>query len=476
MTDQPSTPPGHPGHGPWNGHGPAREAGGTASAGETAGDSASGSPGAATGPAEGSFAPPASPGWQAPPQQGWGATGQAAGTAPTGPWGQALPGPGEPAGPGYAPGHGQPAYGQPAYGQPSYGQQTPGRPGVPWGYAPPPKPGVVPLRPLGIGDLLDGSFQAIRRNAGATLGLSVIVQLVSGVAAALLTLPLFSVVGTPEVLSGADPDFGALAGSLLTLLGGSLLAGLVTVFLLVVVQGAVTIPVLRAVLNRRTRFGQAWRILRPAIGRLLLVALLYLAAGLVGMAVCAGIVTLVALNAGSGAAFTAAAIVLLVAVPTAVWAWIRLAFTAHAVVAERLSAPRALARSFTLVRASWWRCFGILLLTGIIVGVVASLITSPLSMAGGMIGGFVAPEDPSALMDFLVKFSFITTIITAIATGLGFAYQCAVTTLLYTDLRIRRDGFDLALLHEFDSGIDAPIPGLAPAPGPGYDAGAPGAR
>lgn len=461
--DQPSTPPGHSGPGAGNGHGPGRGPGPDDGGPEATGRSATPPAGQPGGPAAGSFAPPASPGWQAPPQQGWGA-GQAPGAAPTGPWGQALPAPGAPAGSGHAP------------GSTPGSTPGPGQPGGPWGYTPPPKPGVVPLRPLGIGDLLDGSFQAIRRNAGSTLGLSVIVQLVSGVAAALLTLPLFSVVGTPEVLSGADPDFGALAGSLLTLLGGSLLAGLVTVFLLVVVQGAVTIPVLRAVLNRRTRFSQAWGILRPSIGRLLLVALLYLAAGLLALAVCAGIVTLVALNAGSTAAFTTAALVLLVAVPTGVWVWIRLAFTAHAVVAERLSAPRALARSFTLVKTSWWRCFGILLLTGIIVGVVASLITSPLSMAGGMIGGFLAPEDPTATMDFLVKFSFITTIITAVATGLGFAYQCAVTTLLYTDLRIRRDGFDLALLHEFDAGIDSPLPGLGPVPGTGYDAGAPGAR
>lgn len=409
-----------------------------------------GDPGSGPGDAAGTgqvprgFAPPGSPGWQAPPPTAWGGTtGQGWAPPQAGAWGGAQP-PGAAAGPGS------------------------------WGYAPPPKPGVVPLRPLGIGDLLDGAFQAIRRNAGATLGLSVIVQLFVGVATALVTLPLFSVVGTPSVLEGADPDFGALAGSLATLVGGSLLAALVSAFLLVIVQGAVTIPVLRAVLNRRTRFGQALRILRPSIGRLLLVALIYLGAGLAALLACAGIVTVVALNAGSGPAFTTAAIVLVVAVPTAVWISVRITFTAHAVVAEQLGVRRALARSFTLVKSSWWRCFGILLLTGIIVGVVTSLITSPLSMAGGMIGGFMAPEDPGALVDFLVKFSFITTILTALASGLGFAYQCAVTTLLYTDLRIRRDGFDMALLREFDAGTDAPLPGMAPVAGARHDAGGAG--
>lgn len=412
---------------------------------------------AATDPAPGGFVPPASPGWQAPAPQGWGSPAdQGWGAPPSGAWG-AAPAPG---GPGLPPGHGVP----------------PGPPAAPWGYAPPPKPGVVPLRPLGIGDLLDGSFQAIRRNAGATLGLSVIVQLFVGVVTALVTLPLFSVIGDPSVLEGADPDFGALAGSLATLIGGSLLAALVSLFLLVIVQGAVTVPVLRAVLNRKTRFGEALRILRPSIGRLLLVALLYLGIGLAALLICGGTITLVALNSSAGAAFTTAAIVLVLAIGAAVWLGVRITFTAHAVVAEDLTVRRALARSFTLVKSSWWRCLGILLLTGIIVGVVTSLITSPLSMAGGMIGGFMSPEDPGALMDFLVKFSFITTILTALATGLGFAYQCAVTTLLYTDLRIRRDGFDMALLREFDAGIDTPIPGLAGAGPSGHDAGATGTR
>lgn len=441
MTDDPANPYHRPEPEPGDGGDPVTGPSGPATAGPDA---------PAPNPAAGGFAPPAAPGWQAPAPQGWA-------PPPPGPWGAA---PGTPGTPGSPPGHGQPPGMQPAG----------------WGWAPPPKPGVVPLRPLGIGDLLDGSFQAIRRNAGATLGLSVIVQLFVGVVTALVTLPLFTAMGNPAFLDDATPDFGALAGSLATLVGGSLLAGLLSVFLLVIVQGAVTIPVLRAVLNRKTRFGEALRILRPSIGRLLLLALIYLGAGVVALLLCGGIITVVALNASTGAAFTTAAIVVVLAAVISVWISVRVTFTAHVVVAENLTVRRALVRCFTLVKSSWWRCFGILLLTGIIVGVVTSLITSPLSMIGGMVGGFMSPEDPNALMDFLLKFSFITTILTALATGLGFAYQCAVTTLLYTDLRIRRDGFDMALLREFDAGVDAPIPGLAAATSPGHDAGTPGIR
>ncbi|MGP9616876.1 hypothetical protein ACT3S2_07585 [Arthrobacter sp. AOP36-A1-22] len=404
-------------------------------------------------PAPGGFEPPAAPGWQNPPQQGWGA-------APGQGWGHPAPGSwGGPPGPGG--------------GMPPPGQGFP--PAGPYGYAPPPKPGVVPLRPLGLGDMLDGAFQAVRRNAGSTLGLSVIVQLFIGTISALLAIPLLTVIADPGFADGAEPDFSALAGSLITMVAGSLAAGLASVFLMIIVQGAITIPVLRATLNRKTRFGQALRILRPSIGRLLLVALLYLIAGIAALAICAGIVTLVAFNADTAATFTTAAIVVVLAIPTTLWISIKLTFTVHAVVAENLPPLAAMARSFALVKSSWWRCFGILLLTGIIVAIITSLITSPLSMISGLLGGMLAPEDPAALAGLLVKIGFVSTILGGIAAGLGFAYECSVTTLLYTDLRFRRDGFDMTLLREFDSGIDAPIPGLPTVPpagnSPGYPAG-----
>src|SRR5690349_3394741 len=81
--------------------------------------------------------------------------------------------------PGNQPGWGnQPQWGgPPAWAVPQAGSQgVPGQPapgwppGAPYGqplYVAPPKPGVIPLRPLQFGEILDGSFQTIRRNAAA---------------------------------------------------------------------------------------------------------------------------------------------------------------------------------------------------------------------------------------------------------------------------------------------------------------------
>src|SRR5436189_5109997 len=84
---------------------------------------------------------------QGPPPQPW----FPPGSQPGG-YGQAPPGAGVPPGTGY----GQPGYGQREYGQPGAGYGAP-----PGGWAPPPqapKPGVIPLRPLAVGEILDGAF------------------------------------------------------------------------------------------------------------------------------------------------------------------------------------------------------------------------------------------------------------------------------------------------------------------------------
>src|SRR5215470_416325 len=98
-----------------------------------------------TGEPGGYTPPPYEPG-QPPPADGY--------AQPSG--GPAAPGGyGTPGGHGAAGAHGQQEYGQAGPGHPRYGQ-WPSQPQAP-------KPGVIPLRPLGVGELLDGAFTSIRR-------------------------------------------------------------------------------------------------------------------------------------------------------------------------------------------------------------------------------------------------------------------------------------------------------------------------
>src|SRR5215831_16079644 len=76
------------------------------------------------------------------------------------PGSQAPPGAGYGVPPGAVPpgtGYGQGGYGPPGYGPPGYGAPR-------GGWAPPPqapKPGVIPLRPVAVGEILDGAFTSI---------------------------------------------------------------------------------------------------------------------------------------------------------------------------------------------------------------------------------------------------------------------------------------------------------------------------
>ena len=95
-------------------------------------------------------------------------------SAPGGEDAGATPGPGLPPPPPSPPGQPPlPQYGAPQYGAPQYGYPA----AYPGGFAAPyamaaPKPGIIPLRPLTVGEILDGAFSTIRRHPRATLGLS----------------------------------------------------------------------------------------------------------------------------------------------------------------------------------------------------------------------------------------------------------------------------------------------------------------
>jgi hypothetical protein len=94
----------------------------------------------------------------------------------------------------------------------------------------------------------------------------------------------------------------------------------------------------------------------------------------------------IALGRGGGAVYVlltivavVTAVVLVAAVAT------RLALAVQALVLERARATDAFRRSWSLVRGSTWRTFGILLLAGIVVGLLGALL-SPIFLPGVMQG------------------------------------------------------------------------------------------
>lgn len=339
-----------------------------------------------------------------------------------------------PPGWGGPPQDGGPQHGPRQYGAPQYGAgQYTAPPG--WGGPPPgaPRPGVVPLRPLGLGELLDGSVGVVRRYPRPTLGLSFVVALVTtGLTVLLLSLlpnGLLAETSTSQDVSDAQLG-GVVAGGLGTVVVTSL-AG-------IVLAGVITVVVGRAVLGQPMSAAEAWRAVRPLLGRL------------VGLAVLVGLIVTVVVGAGVLLAVLSYAVAggagLLLGVPLAlagvvgaVWLYIRLSLAAPALVLEKVTVRESLRRSGVLVRQSWWRVLGILVLTAIIAGAVGQVLQLPFLAVGGGAGLFTGSSD-IGIGDLV-----LAQIGAGIAQTLTAPFSSGVRALLYIDRRMRAEGLDVAL-------------------------------
>jgi hypothetical protein len=117
-----------------------------------------------------------------------------------------------------------------------------------------------------------------------------------------------------------------------------------------------------------------------------------------------------------------------------VWIYVAWAFATPVLLVEGLRGRAALGRSYRLVKGRWWRTFGVL-----VVGFVLAAIVSTIVQAVFLIG-IVVGEDNDALV----------LVLSAIAGSVGLAvttpFQAALLAVLYFDLRVRNEGFDLELL------------------------------
>jgi len=403
-----------------------------------------------------------------PPGGGYGPGSPAPGQAPPGqpgtePPGTGQSGTGQPDPPGW-PGWSQPGYVQPGPGQPGYQQPAPGPPG--YGQPPPgqwprfseaaPKPGVIPLRPLGVGEILDGAFASIRRNPKAILGLAAVVMTISAVISATITRTLLNLGGlnlpTPgQQLTPAQATH--LVGRIVAVVVPAFGLTLLLTFIVQAILAGLLAPIIaRAVSGQQISAADAWRATRPRLPSLLLATLLVLLAGL-GPLLILGLIVGIAFLAGAPAAvYAVLALLGLVALVLTIWFSTMLSLVTPVVVLENESPGRALARSWRLVTRSFWRVFGITLLAGIIVAIAGGILQLPFTFLGAVSGsGIVATV---VLVIGTIAAGTVTRPITA-----------GVTVLLYVDMRMRKEGLDLALRTASGTGQ----PGTGQSGGPSGD-------
>ncbi|MEU4404631.1 hypothetical protein AB0F88_08900 [Streptosporangium sp. NPDC023963] len=375
-------------------------------------------------------APDTPPGWasnQPPPY----------GNAPGSPWTAPGPASGTPQGPpqGFPPGP-PPDPGQP-YGQAPYQQPYPQGP---YGAsAPPPamRPGIIPLRPLGLGDILDGAIKLMRSNPKSVLGLSAI-------AAALGAIPL--AVGQAIMLASLAPIVENPAAtpppeSFLTQYGGSLLSFAVQFVAVTLLTGVLTRILGRAVFGGKMTAGEAWTLTRnrvPTLFGLVVVNLLIL---LIPMALIVGLfLALGAAGAGVSAMAIVGVVALLAYVAYAFFVTTRLLLAPAAAVLERRGVVDSLRRSWHLVSGGFWRTLGIMILTQIIAFLVGQVLAFPFVLGGSFFavlgGGSTGAQIASAVL---------IAVGVTLGSMITYPFQAGVNGLLYADRRMRSEAFDLVL-------------------------------
>ncbi|GLZ52381.1 hypothetical protein [Actinomycetospora sp. NBRC 106378] len=325
---------------------------------------------------------------------------------------------------------------------PAAAPRTPPPAGDPWGFGgpvPSPRPGIVPLRPLALGELLDGAFQYIRAHPKVVLGVSAVVAVVT----TLIQAPFQAIYGQSlEAFvgpAGTTPDLARLSGVIggaSALLGASAVVGLLAN---TVLTGLLVVVLSRSVLGAPVDARECWNAARPRLpgllGVVVLVALVSLLAFVVvllpaGVAYLAGATTLAAGLLVLG--------MLVGAVATLVVS-VLLALAAPAYVLEGTGVVAALGRSRHLVTGRFWPILGTLLLTYVIVLIIAGIVGVPFTGGAAAVAGAMGTS-PYAFVPLL-----ISSIGSVIGTALTSPFQAGVTGLLYIDQRMRREGFDIEL-------------------------------
>ena len=343
--------------------------------------------------------------------------------------------------------------------------QAPGGPGGPggqwhhgWQAPPSAKPGVVPLRPLGVGEVLDGAISTMRAHwrpvLGIALGIAIVVELISTVSTGLWSrdataMQTLQDSQNPTVTQVTDAYNEALSAQIVPMVAAVVAGVLATAMLTLIIS--------RAVLGQSVTVGEAWQGARPLLSRLLglslLIPLIVVAAVMVGLA--PGLLLAVA-----GGADAAAFLMLMggmAGVVVAVWLWVRFCLAAPALMLERQGILTALRRSAKLVKGSWWRVCGIQLLAVLLVLVLSFVIAIPTTLVASVFDGgdgLLSENGTSTGWTYLV----IMGIGAVVSSTVTLPFTAGVTALLYIDRRIRREARDLELARA------AGVPGYGAPP------------
>lgn len=279
------------------------------------------------------------------------------------------------------------------------------------------------LRPLSMGQLIDRAFRLYRKHFLTFVGIIAITQI------PVLLLNIIAIMAAPDnpELSDLDPLLGENPFFLLleqqqSVNGAiALLASIISIVVALVAQVAITRAIGNAYLGRPISLTDAFSQVGKSFVNLL-VAFIFII-GLVILLFLWTLIPCIGWITGPGMFFFLATVIVPLLAPI--------------IVLEKQGASNAIYRSWDLARRRFWWVFGLVLLLSLLAQLI---IVGPTALAlllfTSAIGGGTDPQ-LAGIAQQIVNLA-LTTIYQPLQ------YACIV--LLYLDIRVRTEGFDLALL------------------------------
>jgi hypothetical protein len=312
--------------------------------------------------------------------------------------------------------------------------------------------------PMGLGDLLDRAFRLYRARFGRLVLTAAVFFVPLGLLSALLlgvTMSsyfdlLLNAVDQPAALSDGEL-FAAgglgIASALIVGLLGLILGALAFLAMLAQAEATVGGRELTVMASIRAGLGRFW----PFVGLSLLVTLIsfgvliaiYIALFAV-MLVFAGVfAALGAITDQSGIVAVGAVILIIMLVFGLIFVVLlpfaylttRWMMAPVVIVTERLGPTGALSRSWRLTEGSFWRLFGLLILLFILNSIVLSL---PITLIQFVAIALATPQVLGLINGVMTGLSYLINI-------LWLPFLALTLLLLYYDLRIRKENYDLDL-------------------------------
>lgn len=282
------------------------------------------------------------------------------------------------------------------------------------------------LRPLSVFETIDAAFSLYRKHFIDLVTIAAIILIPLGIIGYLVSLPTVELanVDPNDITSISDFNFGSLVG-------GSLIAAILGVVGTALLTGSATNIVASSYLERI----EGWReSLQEALQKL---------GSLVGSAI------LAALGTGLG---------LILCLVPGVYLYVSWITAPVTIMVEDEGATGALGRSRDLVSGRWGSVFGVLVVLFILQFIISAILGAIIG-AGSIIQG-------GALTAGQLAASQVASTVTSILVQ---PFLAVVITVVYFDLRVRKEGFDLDQLARRMGGEPPAggLPGGPPDPGPG---------